>query len=441
MKKSILSKFVGNTGWMLFRNIYSMLVSLIVGSLSARFLGPSNYGLINYGAAIITFFTTISKLGMDSVIVAELVRKPEKEGTYLGTALAMRLLISVLSFFAIWGVLLVLEPGNHLLLVVTLLQATAIVFQSTEVFYFWFQAKLEMKYVTLAGMAALTATGLWRILLLIYEASVQWFAVSASVSALVCGICICVFFVKRANVKLKVCWTDGKYIWNSSYHFLINGLAVTLYTQLDRIMLGKMIDEAAVGLYGAASTLAVMWEFVPMSIMNSASPLLVKKYDEDRKGFLFQYQMLLMGITGMGILVGLGFTLLSKLIIWILYGEAYIPAASALTILIWSTCFAMIGTARGIWIIAAGKNKYAKYFTMIGAVVNIILNAIWIPLWGFVGAALATLISQMIVSLVTPMLFEETRVFTKMYLGAFGKIPQFFREAKGVLLNRKGEER
>ena len=60
-ESSVLKKFVGNTGWMMFRNIYSMLVSLIVGSLSARFLGPSNYGLLTYGNAIIAFFTTVSK--------------------------------------------------------------------------------------------------------------------------------------------------------------------------------------------------------------------------------------------------------------------------------------------------------------------------------------------------------------------------------------------
>ena len=94
-------KFIGNTGWMMFSNIYSMLVSLIVGSLSARFLGPSNYGLLTYGSSIISFFTTVSRLGMDSVVVAEMVRNPEKENTNHGTALVMRLTASILSFLGI----------------------------------------------------------------------------------------------------------------------------------------------------------------------------------------------------------------------------------------------------------------------------------------------------------------------------------------------------
>ena len=262
-KKSLASKFVGNTGWMMFRNIYSMLISLIVGSLSARYLGPSNYGVLNYGSSIIAFFTTVSKLGMDAVVVAEMTRNPQKEGSYLGSALVMRLLTSVLSFFAICGIVAVLEPDDRLLQVVTMLQAIAIIFQSSEVLYFWFQARLEMKYVTIAAIAALTATGIWRISLLANAASVEWFALSASVSALVCGACTIVFFAKKAKLKLKASIEDSKFILSNSYHFIINGLAVTLYTQIDRIMLGKVVSNEAVGFHAAASTIAVMWEFVP----------------------------------------------------------------------------------------------------------------------------------------------------------------------------------
>lgn len=275
-KNTLLGKFVGNTGWMMFQRIYQMLIQLVVGSLSARYLGPSNYGLINYGTSIIAFFSTISKLGMESVVVAEMVRTPEKEPSYLGTALLMRFVTSVLSFFSVWGVVIVLEPGNLLLQSVTVLQAIALIFQSLEVLYFWFQARLEMKYVTLTSIIALTITAIWRISLLANAAGVQWFALSSSISAMVCGVCIFSFFLYKARIKLLFSWNDGKFILMNSYHFIINGLAVTLYTQLDRIMLGKLVSQEAVGFYSAASTIAVMWEFVPNALINSANPLLIK---------------------------------------------------------------------------------------------------------------------------------------------------------------------
>ena len=290
---SAFGKFIGNTGWMIFRNIYSMLISLIIGSLSARYLGPSNYGLINYGSAIITFFGTVSKLGMDAVIVAEISRYPFKENTYLGSALIMRLIASILSFFGICGFVYLLEPNNLLLQIITALQAVAIIFQSVEVFYYWFQAHLEMKYVTLSSIVALSVTGAWRVILLFKQASVHWFAFSASLSSLVCGVFICVFFFKKFQHCLRFSFAEAKHILGNSYHFVINGLAVNLYTQLDRIMLGKIVSEESVGYYSAASSIAVLWEFVPTAIINSARPLLIKAYEQDQKDFLKKMKLLL----------------------------------------------------------------------------------------------------------------------------------------------------
>lgn len=429
-KKTLLDKFVGNTSWMMFQRIYQMLIQLVVGSLSARYLGPSNYGLINYGSSIISFFLTVSRLGMDSVVVAEMARTPQKESSYLGTALFMRLITSILSFFAIWGIVILLEPGNTLLQVVTVLQAIAIIFQSTEVLYYWFQARLEMKYVTLTTIIALTVTAVWRISLLANSAAVQWFALSSSISALVCGICIVVFFAYKAKMKLSISWSDGRFLLSNSYHFIINGLAVTLYTQLDRIMLGKVVSQEAVGFYSAASTIAVMWEFVPTAIANSARPLLIKLYDRDKEDFLKKFQFLLLGISAMGVAVGLLFTVFAKPIIYILYGKEYYSAIPALAILIWSTSFAMIGTVRGIWIVAERKNKYVKYFTIAGAVINGVLNAIVIPKWGITGASITTLISQICVAIVIPYFYKDTRNFTYMYFNSFKLFPEAWNLAK-----------
>lgn len=418
---------------MLFQNIYSMLVSLVVGSLSARFLGPSNYGLLSYGSSIISFFLIVSKLGMGSFVVPEMVRTPEKEASYMGTALCLRFITSILSFFSIWGIIVLLEPENKLLQTVTVLQALAVIFQSTEVFYYWFQAKMEMKYVTLTSMVALTVTSVWRIMLLATSADIEWFALSASLSALVCGIMILIFFFRRARLKMEVYYSDALFIIKNSYHFMINSLAITLYTQVDRIMLGKLIDERSVGYYSAASTIAVMWEFVPNAIIDSARPLLVKLYDENKDEFIRRYQILLLGITGLGIAVGMVFTVFSKLFIWVLYGEEYYEAVPALSILVWSTSFAMIGAARSVWIVLVRKGAYMKYFTLIGAGINIVLNAVLIPKCGIIGASVATLITQCFVGVLAPIFFRETREFAKIYFESFRNIPRLLGDLKRMV--------
>lgn len=419
MDESIENRFVSNTAWMIGSKIYSMLVSLVVGSLSARYLGPSNYGLLNYGTAIISFFTVISSLGLATTLVVEMVQKSDKIGNYLGTSLFFRFITSVISFIGIVVMVIIIEPGNKQLQIVTALQAISVILNTYEVLLCWFQMKLQMKYVTIASMLALTATGIWRVLLLANKASIELFALSTSITALVSGMCVVYFFIKDAHPRLHINVKDGMYLVRGSYHFIISGLAVTLYSQLDRIMLGKMLSSEVVGYYSAAMTIATMWEFVPQALINSSRPVLTELKMKDLEEYEKKYKLLLLGISLLGIGVGIGFLLFGKLIIFILYGKSYAPAVPALQILIWSTSFSMVGSTRVIWLVNENQGHLEKYFTIMGSVVNIILNAIFIPYCGIVGAAITTLVSQVFVGVIAPLFFKESRPFVGLYLKSF----------------------
>lgn len=436
MKDNIKKKLISNSFWMMASKIYSMLVSLVVGSLSARYLGPANYGLLNYGTAIISFFTTISALGLSFTIVVEMVKKPEKSGSYLGTALVMRVLTALISYVGIIGIVAVLEPDNKNLQVITALQAISVILNTYEMLLYWFQMQLQMKFVTVASMVALTVTGIWRILLLALNASVEFFALSNSVTALVCGGIVTAIFFKTNHPKLRLNWEDGRYLLKGSYHFIISGLAVTLYSQLDRIMLGKILSADMVGYYSAAMVIAVMWEFIPHALINSARPVITELKQKNEKEYLNKYKLLLMSINALGLLVSIGFVIFGKLAVYILYGASYAPSIDALKILIGSTSFAMIGTARVVWLVNEGMGGYEKYFTIMGSIVNIILNAIFIPVWGITGAAITTLISQIFVAVIAPLFFKNTRAFVGLYISSFREIKHLFIIGKRLLLKK-----
>ena len=186
-KKNEKLSFISNTSWMMAQQIYSMILSLVVGSLSARYLGPSNYGLLSYGSSLISLFTMVSSLGLTNVIINEMIKKPEKTGSYLGSALIARLVASFLSLGLIYGIIRFLEPNNQLLQIVTVLQGLAVIFQSYEVFTYYFQMQMQMKVVSLATMLALTAAAIWRISLLAHSADVPFFALTNSIQYLVAG--------------------------------------------------------------------------------------------------------------------------------------------------------------------------------------------------------------------------------------------------------------
>lgn len=413
------NKFITNTNWLLFKNIYSMLLSLVIGSLSARYLGPSNYGLIGYGASLVSLFTSISQLGLNSIIMNELLSRPQEKGKTLGTALAMRVAASTVCFFCVLFFTSVVEPENKVLLVVTALQAFAIICNTYELLNEWFLSELQSKVYVVAASVGATIVGIWRILLLVLGASVQWFAASATIQALVCGSIIFVIFFKRKQFRLGYSFSRAQELFGKSNHYIISGLAVALYTQMDKVMLGKMMGEREVGLYTSAMTIAMLWEFVPQAVINSARAVILEKKNKSNADYLKLFQILLLAVSLMGIGVGIGIQIFGRWIILLLYGREYMEAVPLLQILIWSTSFAMIGTARSIWNVAEDKNQYVKYYTIIGSVFNLVFNYFAIQIWGMAGAAVGTLLSQLLVSLGSPMFWKETRPFVRLYVSSW----------------------
>lgn len=423
LKKIRNNRFIGNTNWLIFQNIYSMGLSLVVGALSARYLGPSNYGLIGYGTSLVNLFTAISQLGLDSILMNEIISHPEKKGEIIGTSLCMRIASSIVSFLCVLVLVAVIEPGNYILWIITALQAFAIVCKVYELLNEWFLSELKSKYYVIANICGQTAVAAWKILLLMLGASVLWFGASTTVQALVCGMIIAVIFWKSKNFNLSFSMLTAKKLFDKSKHYVLAGLAIALYTQMDKVMLGKMMGEREVGFYTAAMTIAMLWEFIPTAIINSSRTVILEAKIRDEEEYQKKLKLLLFAISVMGIAVGIVVQIFGKLAVLILYGREYLPAVTALKLLIWSTTFAMIGVARNIWSVAEDKNRYSKNYTICGGIFNLGFNAATIPVWGMTGAVLGTLLAQIVVSLISPLFWKETRGFVRLYMASWKSWP------------------
>ena len=201
-EKNLKKRFVSNASWQMAQQIYSMILSLIIGSISARYLGPNNYGLLNYGESLISLMATLTGLGLDEVIMNELVMKKDKTGTLLGTALVMRLLASIVGVFAVAAIIITLEPGNKLLWVITILQTFQLFGNLYYVFNYWFQVELKSKYVSIAYIIGLTVSGVWRVVILMKNASVEFFAMTASIQGIVVLLIVAACFFSISHEKL-----------------------------------------------------------------------------------------------------------------------------------------------------------------------------------------------------------------------------------------------
>jgi len=429
--KSILKgREIKNAGWMIGETVMQMLLSIVIGALTARYLGPSNYGSLNYTASFVTFFTSIATLGMEGVIIKKMVAEPDAEGNFLGGCMLLRLGSSVLSSIAIVLIVFFLNPDDKYKMLLAFLQSLQLIFQSVYILDSWFQRYFKSKYVSIGKIIAYLVVSGYKIILLSTAKSVAWFAFANSLNSLVIAVLLFIFYKKDQGPHMKADISRGKFVLKDSYHYILSGLMVALYSQMDKIMIGKMLTDTAVGLYTTATTICNMWIFVPTALISSFRPTVMElKQAGDAEQYELRLRQLYSAVIWLCIAFSVIICVAAPLVIRILYGEAYMGAVPALRIAIWFETFSMIGTVRGVWILCENRNKYVKYYLAIGAVCNLILNACMIPVWGIEGAAFATLITQVITSLVAPSFFKETKSHIWIVWDAF-TLKWYFKNKK-----------
>ena len=174
-------------------------------------------------------------------------------------------------------------------------------------------------------------------------------------------------------------------------------------------MIGKMLSSAEVGLYSVAVVICGMWTFVLAAIINSVRPNIIQLFNTDKRAYQNRIIQLYSVIFWLCTLVSLALCLCSNFVIQILYGTEYAGAAGCLRIVTWYTGFSYFGVARNIWTVCEGKQRYEKHFALAGVISNLVLNLILIPTWGIEGAAVASLLTQVVTNVITPFVIKDTR--------------------------------
>lgn len=421
LKERILrNKEVKNAGWLIVGKIIQMIINFLVSIFTARYLGPSNYGLINYAGAYVAFFTSLCTLGINSVIIKDFVDNPESQGETVGTTIGLRAISSFLSALLIILIISVVDRGEITTLIVAALCSTQLIFHVLDTINYWFQSRYESKVTAIATLIAFVVTAAYKVVLLVLHKDVTWFAFATSIDYILLGVLLLISYKRASGPKLSFSWIKGKLLISKSYHYILSGMMVAIYGQTDRLMLKQMLSETTVGYYSLAASINNMWVFVLQAIIDSVYPTVMKLYNiGDKKGFEKKNRQLYAIVIYTSIFVAVMFVLFGKYAIKILYGDAYLPAATPLKIITWYTIFSYLGVARNAWIVCENKQRYLKYMYFAAAIINIILNYFMIPVWGASGAAAASLITQIMTSMILPFFIRDMRPNVKLMADAF----------------------
>lgn len=412
----IKNQEVKNASWLIGGKIIQMVFSLIVSILSARLLGPSDYGLVNYGIAYTNFFMSFCTLGLNSVIIKDFLDNPDEKGIALGSSIIFRFVSSTLSAIIIVLTSFFLDRGDPLTVSIVAICAVSLLFQAFDTINYYFQSCYQSKVIAVITLIAYIITSVYKTILLVIGADIRLFAFATSVDYIVVAILLLIAYKANDGPKLQISLKKGFSLLKKSYHYILSGTMVAIYGQVDKLMLKAMIDEAAVGYYSIASSINAMWVFVLSAIIDSMYPTILQLYNKGKEAFEKKNRQLYAIVFYISVLVSIIFTLFGKFAILILYGEDYLPAVLPLSIITWYTAFSYLGVARNAWVVCEGKQKYLKYMYLAATVINVILNCLMIPHWGVSGAAVASLITQVCTSIVIPAFIPQMRRNTKLII-------------------------
>lgn len=407
-----------NASWIVFSKLIKAILTLIVTMIMARKLGPNNYGLINYAASLVSFIIPVMKLGIDSTLVHDIINHPHEEGKYVGTSIIANVISGLLCILGIIVFVLFANCGETETIIVCSLYSITLLFQAIEIVQYWFQAKLLSKYPSIAMLIAYIITSLVQILILLFGGNIYLFAISYSLEFLIISFMLLFLYKKDSPQKLDYSFDTFKLIFNKSKYYIIASMMITIFAHTDKIMIKFMIGNENVGYYSAALTCASMFSFVFAAIIDSFRPVIFEKKKVSNKQFekyiTSLYSIIIVGSLTVSLLI----TIFSSLIISIMYGSEYNASISALKIIVWYTTFSYLGSIRNIWIIIENKQNLLWKINLYGAILNIVLNLILIPIIGINGAAIASLLTQIFTNCILGFLMKTISYNNKFMINS-----------------------
>jgi O-antigen/teichoic acid export membrane protein len=389
-------KYFANTSWLMAERISRMIVALFVSVYVARYLGPERFGLLSYANSFVGLFMALATLGLDSIVVRELVKTPERREELLGTAFGLKIVGAIL----MWLVILAAVPftnndtqTNTLIAII----AFAVIFQAFNVINFNYQAEVKSKYVVHAQLIQLVISSLVKLILIFIEAPLIWFAWVYCLDAVVLAMGLAIIYLHNSG-KFWVWrwkWQIARQLLLDSWP-LIGSLFMTLaFMNIDKVMIKEIIGVSPVGLYTVAVQLSSVFYFIPVVVSDSLFPAIIKSKEKPEL-YLARIKNLFRLLFAISIGISIITTFMSQWIINILYGYEYNQASSVLIIHIWTSIFVFLGYASTKWLLIESQQRIQFFRSFFALITNIILNYFFIINYGIIGAAYATLISWIV---------------------------------------------
>jgi O-antigen/teichoic acid export membrane protein len=417
------NKFVGNKKrvitnvlWSILGKIVNMLGALFVGILVARYLGPAQYGLMNYVISYVALFTVIATFGMSNIEVRELSNAPDEKDKILGTCFCIRLFFSTVAYIILMLSLLIYKTDKFTTIMILLYGVTLYTTCCFELVRNYFTSIIKNEYVVKSEIARTLVGACVKIILLYFHAPLWTFIAAVVFDSILVASGYIVSYHKEAGVirNWKYDKTVVQYFLKQSFPLLLSGAAIIVYQRIDQVMIGNMINSESVGYFATASKFLDVVLYIPTILVQTITPLLVQWKSEDEVKYNMMSQRFINIVVWISILLALIVSLISYWLIRYTYGMMYLAAVPILQIMAWKVVGMALSNSGGQLIIIEKKQKWAVIRNLFGCLVCIILNLLFIPRYGAVGSAIVTICTVITSGYLANSIIPPYRKFFKM---------------------------
>jgi len=384
-------------------------MQFIINVFVARIISKDNYGLINYSSSLIAFFTAMFALGFDGIVTKKFAEDRANKGLYLGTALVSRTVFAIVCIIFLQIVVRVISPGDTLLYKVTFIQSLTILFGASDLLVFWYRFINEAKIVAVTNFTAFFIAFIFKVIALAVFKNLYLYLIAVSAEVFLSMLIMSVYYFKHNRDKFGFSWKIFKKMISISYPFIISGILSAIYWQTDKLMIKSFMDNAAVANYSVAMTMAGTISIASTAIIEGFRPDIMNFKQTNENLYKKRFRQLYGLVFWICVVYCIFVTIFAKFLVLLIFGVKYLDAVPALYVVVWYVMFSYFSYINNLYMVAENKIKWIQIITFIGSVINIILNFILIPKFGIVGAALASLITQVLANFILVSIIPSLR--------------------------------
>lgn len=405
-----IRKIAKNSCVLLISQIISTGLGFFFVMYMAQYLGAEGFGVISFALAFTGIFGILVDLGLKTLTTREVARNKLLAGKYLGNVTGMNLILALITFCLIVLSINILNYPAQTVKVVYVIALYVIINAFTQNFYSIFQANEKMEYQSLGHSlnSILLLVGTLCIINKGYDVftfAVLYFYVSFII--LIFNFTLC--FWKFTKLKIEFDLKFWKQTIKQSLPFGLTSIFTVIYYYIDSIMISIMVPNSneVVGWYNAAFRLVFVLLLIPTIYVTAIFPIMSTLYNTSKYSLKLLYEKSIKYMIFLGLPIITGVTLLSEKLIILIYGFDFIPSIIALKILIWSFLFASLGAVFGYLFNSINKPIMLTKIVGIGALCNVALNFLFIPLYSYIGASFATDLSRLFIIVIEFILLSK----------------------------------